>query len=293
MIGPEHEEARSGEGARYFDAVAMEFADPERDVFGLACMAWWPNAGASAALTLLVVDGETSVIQTGQSAQGIESWSRASVDGLEMATEAPLERWRLVSQSDGIRLSLGAAAASLPLDLTDEAGEPAAGPIGISRYEQLISVEGVVNTSDEERALHGTGRRVHAWGADRWDDLAVLRSLFAATSDGRAITVASARMRGSEGHHDEARSAHRLGGDEEPLPFAEVRLSSVYGPEGLPRKASLELYVEGEELPRRAAGEALWAATIPLGGNALTAAFLRWSVEGTPAFGGYYLFRRS
>ena len=51
-------------------------------------------------------------------------------------------------------------------------------------------------------------------------------------------------------------------GSDGPAPYEEVRLSTIYGADGLPRKAGAELYRPGDELPARLSGEAVLGAVL-------------------------------
>jgi hypothetical protein len=68
-----------------------------------------------------------------------------------------------------------------------------------------------------------------------------------------------------------------------------VRLSTVYGADGLPRRAGLELYRPGDELPARLSGEAFLSAPLGRGAAAVSVSFFRWTLTGAPAWGTYEL----
>ena len=63
----------------------------------------------------------------------------------------------------------------------------------------------------------------------------------------------------------------------------------MYDSAGRPRTAGLELFMPGDEYPRRVSGEAVCR---PAGGHdGQLATCFRWSFEGDPAEGGYQVAR--
>jgi hypothetical protein len=72
-----------------------------------------------------------------------------------------------------------------------------------------------------------------------------------------------------------------------PAPFEEARVSTIYEGDGRIRGAGLELFMAGDEYPRRVSGQARAAAVIDAGDDKLAISFLRWSMRGSPAQGSY------
>jgi hypothetical protein len=291
VIGAEHEALRSGSQRGFFDCVAIELADPDNGVYGLLGIARRPAAATTSTLVLLFADGEVAVSHDARSSEPLDSWERAEAEGLTFRTVEPLERWEAHVFLPDARLEVDLRALSSPLDATEPSTEPVAAATGVSRYEQAVDVEGSVELGDR-RALRGVGRRVHAWGEDALAEVETWCSLAATSRQGRALTVACARPPAGEGHDLETRAAHRLGAEAEPLAYAETRLSTVYGPDGVPRNVSLELFREGDEIPERAAGGAVCGAMLPFDGRTLVVSFMRWTTDVGEAFGGYFLCRR-
>ena len=79
--------------------------------------------------------------------------------------------------------------------------------------------------------------------------------------------------------------------EEEPS-IEDVRLSTVYGKEGFPEKASLELWVPDAEFPRRLGGEAICGTRTERPDQTISLAFFRWSIDGDPAYGSYEVVER-
>ena len=72
----------------------------------------------------------------------------------------------------------------------------------------------------------------------------------------------------------------------------DVRFSTVYDREGSPKKAGLELWMPGDEMPRRLGGAAICGTRIRRGEHMISLSFFRWSMEGVPAYGSYEVVER-
>jgi hypothetical protein len=78
------------------------------------------------------------------------------------------------------------------------------------------------------------------------------------------------------------------GPDGAPVEVSETLLSTEYGPNGVQRRATLELWVNGEEgQPLRGAGTLISSSTIRRAGLRAEIAFFRWSLEGRDGLGHY------
>jgi hypothetical protein len=273
VITPEHEQAQSGAGPGFFDAVSIDFCDAEHELFGLLRVTRLPGHAGTGALALLFAHGELLSRRSAETQSSLDDWRQAEVDGISTATEEPLERWRAVLVDGDNGFELEARAASIPLDLND-AGAAVAETAGIERYEQICTIGGEARVNGRRLAIHCLGRRQHAWGAHDWKRMERWRSIYAA-SEARGISVVSTRPTGSAG-------------DEQPLSFDEVRISTVYGSDHLPAKAGLELFMSEDEYPRRVSGEALCGTTIDGEAQSVqSVSFFRWSLDGEPALGAY------
>jgi hypothetical protein len=80
--------------------------------------------------------------------------------------------------------------------------------------------------------------------------------------------------------------------DAELLDVEEARLSTVYDGEGRQRSAGLELWLPGEEFPRRASGVAIAGSSLDLEGLRVHAAVFRWRLEGREGLGAYEVMSR-
>ena len=68
-----------------------------------------------------------------------------------------------------------------------------------------------------------------------------------------------------------------------------ARVSTVYDGEGRQRTAGLELFLPGEDFPRRASGRVRAGASLSLEGLRVNAAVFEWRMEGREGVGAYEL----
>ena len=286
MITAEHEHPRAGTGANFADAMVLDFCDAEHDLFGRACLTRLPNAGRSRASVVLFKTGELVEKLEPEADAGIDDWSEARLDGIRMHAVQPLEHWRVEIEGSRGTLRLEAEALSRPRELPE--GMPVG--IGFEQYEQLCGVSGTIDVAGRTYPVRCLGRRVHRWGELPWNRIDRWRALYAVTGDGRAISVIAVLPTGSTGHEAELRAAQFLD-REQPEAFEDVRLSTVYGEDGLPAKVGLELWTAEEEFPRRFGGEFICGTRSERSDHDLSVSFFRWSIEGEPAYGCYELAR--
>jgi hypothetical protein len=143
------------------------------------------------------------------------------------------------------------------------------------------------------------GRRVDGMGtlsetrvAPRWEELDALRSISALVDEQHALLVLARRQRGVLGHGDEEVTA-RLIEDDAVLAVEDARISTVYDSGGRQRSAGLELWVPGEEYPRRGSGLVIAGSSLDLDGLQVHAAVFRWRLDGREGIGAYELTLRS
>jgi hypothetical protein len=274
MTGLQEDLLKDGPGA-FEDAVVLELChlgSGSCAYLRLACA----SGGARMTAAALVLSGGEVVARVDEQAPepGIESWSSASAGGISIETVEPGTAWHA-------RLESGRAF----LDASFEAVAPAidfqpAGPGNVQRRETLCRVRGTLRVDGEPVQIESVGRHARVWGDPAG---ARIRSLYA-VGEGRAVTAAAILPADTEGHGAEHVSAFLVMPDSPPEPFEDVRLSTVYDSAGRPRTAGLELFMAGDEYPRRVSGEAVCAAEGAPNG---AAACFRWSLDGDPAAGGY------
>jgi hypothetical protein len=120
----------------------------------------------------------------------------------------------------------------------------------------------------------------------------VRRSIGIVFSDGGLLALSAARPAGAHGHGDETVAAVLCGPDGAPVDVSETLLSTEYGPDGVQRRAALELWLDDEDAqPLRGAGTLISSSALSHPGLVGTVAFFRWSVEGSEGLGHYEVVR--
>lgn len=120
----------------------------------------------------------------------------------------------------------------------------------------------------------------------------VRRSIGVAFSDGGLLAVSAVRPPRAGGHGDEQVAAVLCDPDGAPLEVSEALLSTEYGADGVQRRATLELWTDGEEgQPLRGAGTLISSAPLRRPGLNAEVAFFRWSLEGREGLGHYEVVR--
>jgi hypothetical protein len=121
---------------------------------------------------------------------------------------------------------------------------------------------------------------------------ALRRSIGIVFSDGGLLALSAVRPPGSGEHGDEEIAAVLCGPDGAPVEVSETLLSTEYGPDGVQRRATLELWTDGEEgQPLRGAGTLISASRVRRPGLIADIAFFRWSVERRDGLGHYEVVR--
>jgi hypothetical protein len=120
----------------------------------------------------------------------------------------------------------------------------------------------------------------------RWEELDALRAVSALFDDDNAVLALARRPRGAIGHGQEKVVAWLLAGGEV-RHVEDARISTVYDGDGRQRNAGLELWMPGEDFPRRASGTAVAGTTLSLEGLLVNAAVFSWRMEGRDGAGAY------
>lgn len=122
----------------------------------------------------------------------------------------------------------------------------------------------------------------------RWDELDALRGVSALFDDENAVIALARRPRGAMGHGHERVVAWVVGAGSARL-VEDARISTVYDGDGRQRSAGLELWMPGEDFPRRASGTAVAGTTLSLEGLRVNAAVFSWRMDGRHGAGAYEL----
>ncbi len=115
------------------------------------------------------------------------------------------------------------------------------------------------------------------------------RSIGIVFSDGGLLALSAIRPLGAAGHGEEEVVAVMCGPDGAPIEVAETLLSTEYGPDGVQRRATLELWPDEDGQPLRGAGTLISSTSVRHQGLGTEIAFFRWSLEGREGLGHYEL----
>lgn len=143
------------------------------------------------------------------------------------------------------------------------------------------------------------GRRLDCLGtvsetrrAPSWEELDALRTISVLADPEHAMLLLARRPRGARGHGDERVTACLVRAGE--LASVEnARVSTVYDGQGRQRSAGLELWLPGEDFPRRGSGNVLAGSSLQLEGLDVHVAVFHWRLEEREGYGGYEVMARS
>jgi hypothetical protein len=125
----------------------------------------------------------------------------------------------------------------------------------------------------------------------RWDELDAIRSISALVDERHALLALARRPRDAAGHGQELVRAGLLT-DGELHEVEEARISTVYDGGGRQRSAGLELWLPGEEFPRRGSGLVIAGSSLDMDPVHVHAAIFRWRLDGREGIGAYELMVR-
>jgi hypothetical protein len=143
------------------------------------------------------------------------------------------------------------------------------------------------------------GRRVDCLGTvtetevpPSWEDLDAVRSISALVDEQHALVALARRPRGAVGHGEEEVTAC-LVEEDSLLEVENARISTVYDGGGRQRSAGLELWLPGEDYPRRGSGLVIAGSSLDLDGLQVHVAVFRWRLDGREGIGAYELMLRT
>jgi hypothetical protein len=273
------------------DAVTFAWADAHAELYGIARLGRGTAADGSpegSALAILFAGSSpVGVLARGGEALPDADWERLELPGLATAVDVPLQRWTVTGEG-GANFRLTFEATGPP----EELPAPAARLGGLTAYAQLCRVHGSVRVDGRERPVNGVGQRSHGWGNPDFDGIELTRSLGIWFADGTGVLVGAVRPTGAQSHAQETTCAALIGPGGS-LAAEEARLSTTTDRGGRQRRAGLELWLDDDGSPHRAAGDLLCGSTLDLGARRLDCAFLRWHMEGREGVGRYDVLRRA
>lgn len=123
------------------------------------------------------------------------------------------------------------------------------------------------------------------------EDAALRRSIGIVFSDGGLMALSAVRPAGAGDHGAEEVAAILCDPDGAPVEVSEALLSTEYGPDGVQRRATLELWVGDEGQPLRGAGTLISSSAVHRPGLDSSIAFFRWALEGREGLGHYEVVR--
>jgi hypothetical protein len=124
--------------------------------------------------------------------------------------------------------------------------------------------------------------------APAWEELRSLRSISALVDDRHGFLALARRPAGTAGHGQERVSAW-LFEDGRAQQVEDARISTVYDGGGRQRSAGLELWLPGEEWPRRGSGVAVAGSSLELESVDVHTAVFHWRLDGRDGAGAYEL----
>ena len=171
------------------------------------------------------------------------------------------------------------------LDLTFTAASPAAELDGSTTC--VCTVTGSLGGA----RLECLGTATETRTPPEWAELDALRAVSAVFDTENALLVLARRPRGALGHGQEQVSARLLQAGHL-VDVEDGRLSTVYDGDGRQRSAGVELWLPGEDFPRRASGVVQAGASLALEGLRVNTAIFAWKMEGREGAGAYDLLAR-
>jgi hypothetical protein len=160
---------------------------------------------------------------------------------------------------------------------------PVSDPLGLDGLSaRVCRVTGTVDGTK----LACLGTAIETAEPPRWEELDALRGITALFDEENAVLVLARRPRGAIGHGQEDIVAWLLAAGE-PRKVEDARISTVYDGDGRQRNAGLELWLPGEDFPRRLSGTAATGTTLSLEGLRVNAAVFSWRMEGRDGAGAY------
>lgn len=170
-------------------------------------------------------------------------------------------------------------------------------------FDQLVRVRGRLGAGGAEQEIDCLGARASR-GAIELSQLESIRAVSAWFGPELGLAVLAARPRGATGHDHDHMTASLFDGGRS-LTIEDPRLSTTYAQDGIPARASVELWQAPDEAeapdgeqeppeprPRRAAGESIGPVASGQAGELdVHAGLFRWHAEGREGPGLYVLAR--
>ena len=288
MTAPADEQVQDGPGD-FRDVVDVQLLDDSLLV--AIRTARIPSRGSTSVMALVVAE-DSPVMEFVEESGPVEGWDHARVGPLQLTTEEPLARWSLTLDTPGAQIELELRAITTPADITEPGTASIGRAAGVHRYTQLCHARGNAEVSGRRRAVDAIALRSHRWGAT--GETGRTRFLTAATAEGILLSLAAAPPNAGAAHGEELVGGHTTPAEDGGTASLEtVRLSTVFGSDGLPVSAGAELFRPGDEVPSRLAGVAAAGISAEDDGARTTLSLFRFSMDGVPALGSYEIEARA
>jgi hypothetical protein len=141
------------------------------------------------------------------------------------------------------------------------------------------------------REVSCMGTVVETHTPPRWEELDALRTISVLVDQENALLALARRPRGAMGHGEELIVACLIQAGEL-MSVEDAHISTVYDGDGRQRSAGLELWLPGEDFPRRGSGTVVAGSSLDLENLRVHAAVFRWRLEEREGIGGYEVMVR-
>ncbi len=151
----------------------FNFADAEKNVYGLTRIGYRPARNKADGLLLASVGGKPTLLyaslgrKISSAGVAVHSPDDLRVDNLRFSCQSPLDTWRLVLNSRRVSLDLNWTAQTPPY-LYPEMAVADGRSAAAEHYEQAGRVSGHIHYGDIELTIDGLGQRDHSWGPRHW-----------------------------------------------------------------------------------------------------------------------------
>jgi len=211
-------------------------------------------------------------------AAGVSGTVRAGLTLVFQGREARAEAVAAEIERSGD--SWRARAGDVELELSPVVATAELGGVSVT----VCSAEGRIG----ERKLSGLGTAAETRRPPEWRELDLVRAISAVFDPELAVLAIARRPRGTENHGAEVVTAALLEAGELRMP-EDARISTVYDDGGRQHSSGLELWLPGEDYPRRLFGTVQAGTSLELEGLAVHAAAFTWRMEGRAGAGLYEL----
>jgi len=151
---------------------------------------------------------------------------------------------------------------------------------------------GRVRGQVDGRQVDGLGVVSETTSPPAWSEVDAVRSVACVFDPGLAVLALARRPHGARGHGEERVTGWILR-DGAPASVEDARISTVYDGDGRQRTAGMELWLPGEDFPRRAFGHVAAGASLVLDGLEVHAGRFDWRMEALDGGGMYELTVRT